>query len=41
VLSGGVIFIHFGALVMEVDLAKVRETKTSICPIDGFFHSKK
>ena len=26
-LSGGVNFIHFGALVMEVDLAKVGEPK--------------
>ena len=24
-LSGGICFIHFGALVMEVDLAKVGE----------------
>jgi len=41
VLSGGICFIHFGALVMEVDLAKVGEPKPQSAQLMVFFHSKK
>jgi len=37
VLSGGVSFIHFGALVMEVDLAKVGEPKPQSAQLMVFF----
>ena len=40
-LSRGVSFINFGALVMEVDLAKVGEPKTKSAQLMGFFHSEK
>ena len=36
-LSGGVSFINFGALVMEVDLAKVGEPKPQSAQLMVFF----
>ena len=36
-LSGGVRFIHFGALVMEVGLAKVGESKPQSAQLMFFF----
>ena len=40
-LSGGVSFIHFRALVMEVDLAKVGEPKPQSAQLMVFFIVKK